>query len=152
MVKRFEGFDGHIILLCKNHYNIKDVKLIDALRRVWCVRCGLDVEHANGQLDQYIANRLCDIIDTINPNRVREILRNIHSELHPVFSYRYEGMTPLEILISMYRSEIAFTKVKENEEFLIELPEPLPELFDKIIRGEGEFNDYQLVENQMEKC
>lgn len=99
--------------------------------------------------DRYIANELCSIFKELNPKKYEYFFEIIHAEIDNEF--RYKGLNPLERLILMYKSEIMMIQVKQKEGDnyinLINLPESNTSLFEKIIRGEGEYNDYKLMEN-----
>ena len=53
---------GHIILYCKNHYQVKDVSFIEGLKRIWAIKCGYDYNEADNSMLEYIADDLFNII------------------------------------------------------------------------------------------
>jgi hypothetical protein len=62
-------------------------------------------------------------------------------------------MTPIEAIIWEYKSMLSNLQIKEKDKLftdeyinLIKLPEPLPDIFNRILKGKGEYGDYWLIE------
>lgn len=134
------NFDGHIILYCKSHYDLK-VDMIVALRRIWAVRCGLSIEYATEFMDTSILNHLYHILTTIEPTT--DVVERIHSKL------AHDGSMTTSELISIYVSALMTTEVKNkvNGEWitLINLPTPNPNVMNKIINGRGKYAHYDVI-------
>ena len=147
-MKEIKGIQGHIILLCKNHYKFDD--LVIALRMLWAIRCGYDYDKNDKSVDRYIANNLYQILMKVNPKRLENFHETIHEEISN--NLRYPNCTPLEIMIYLYCSELTTLRVKEciddiNNKWktLIVLPKPKKQVLNRIFRGNGRFNDYKLL-------
>ncbi len=146
--KQFTGFDGHLILYCKMQYDVKNVDLLTGLRRIWAIRCGYDYKQHDKSCDRYIANHLFEIYKELLPEKAARFYEIIHSEIENDF--RYEGLTPIERLIYLYTSDIAHTQVREKVgskyRAIIRLPRPLKRVMKRIVRGNGRYGDYKLIE------
>ena len=151
-----DNFEGHLILYCKGHYAVNKVDFLTGLRRIWAVRCGFDVEHIDKSIDEYIANALYRIVKKVKPNKVEYLFELIHKEVSKTYLSTYEGLSTIEILIMIYRSELSEAQVRESKAklsgkpmsgytTLIKLPKPQKRLFKRIVSGKGEYNDYKLV-------
>jgi len=140
-----ENFEGHLVLYCKGWYSIKDVDFLTGLRRIWAVRCGFDVEHIDKSIDEYIANALYKTLKKVAPQKTEYLTELIHKEVSKTYLSTYEGLSVIETLIMIYRSEIWSVSVKENGKTLIKLPKPQKRLFKKIVNGKGEYTDYKKV-------
>jgi len=120
-------------------------KALKAIRRIWAIRCGYDYDKEDKSSDRYIANELCKIFKQLNPVKFDYFFERIHSEINN--NFRYEDLNSLERLILMYKSEIMIIQIREKQgkEYidLIKLPIPNKPLFEKIISGNGEYNDYK---------
>ncbi len=142
-----EKFEGHIVLYCKGHYNVKDVDFLVGLRRIWAVRCGLLVEHISKRVDESIADELYRILEQTIPQRMPYLWQIIHRDIEN--DWKFKDLSPLERLIMIYNSEIHMTQTKEkvnkNYKWLIKLPKPQKRLFKRIVSGKGQYNDYNLV-------
>lgn len=147
MIQLEERFDGHIILYCKSHYNLKDVDFILGLQRIWAVRCGLAVEHVSNSLNEHVADRMYKIFAKCNPSKLPHFHEILHSGLCD--EWRYEGLNAIERVIMIYRNELMMIQIKEIKDnkstTLIKLPKPQKRLFKKIISGKGKYNDYKLI-------
>lgn len=138
-----EPFEGHLVLLTKMHYNVKDVSYFDALKRVWAVRCGWDYEYANDQTLEYIADKLYKILKKVYST---EYILNLNEKMHrDLFKIWYNDFTLRERIVAFYLSELQNLKVKEDGKWLIKLPKPKKRVFKRIIRGNGRSNDYKLI-------
>lgn len=139
-MKTITGFDGHIVLYCKRHYDLK-VEPIIALRRIWAVRCGLSIEYATEFMDASILSYLYHILITIDPTT--NVSERIHSKL------AHDGNMTTSELISIYVSTLMTTEVKNkvNGEWitLINLPTPNPNVMNKIINGKGRPKHYDVI-------
>lgn len=139
-------FQGHLTLLCKGHYKYKDI--FAAFRMIWAIRCGYDYqEEKNNFVDQHIANELYDIVKKLCPHKISYLHELIHKELSN--SWRYENLTPLECIILIYRSEIMMVEVKSKVgkkwKNFIKLPKPKKQVFNRILRGNGRYEDYTKI-------
>lgn len=144
---KYTGFDGHIILLCKNHYNIT-TDLFESLKMIWAIKCGYNYDKDDNSSIKYIMNSLYKIlIPTINDHvRFQE---NLHETL--IHSW-YRDLTIEQRVLMHYIHEIQNLQIKEKLpngkwETIIELPKPQKRLFNRILRGNGLFNDYKLITN-----
>lgn len=140
-----EKFEGHLVLYCKGWYSVKDVDFLTGLRRIWAIRCGFDVEHIDKSIDEYIANALYKTLKKLNPKKIEYLSELIHKEVSKTYLSTYEGLSTIETLIMIYRSEIWAVSIKENGKTIIKLPKPQKRLFKKIVKGKGEYNDYKNV-------
>jgi len=143
-----KGIEGHIVLLCKGHYKYKDI--VEALRMIWAIRCGYEYEfNKNGSADRYICNELFSLIQKLSPQKTPYYHEIIHAELEN--KWRYENLSALEQLMLVYWSELAFCKVKEKvgKKYvnLIVLPKPKKRIFNRILRGNGKYEDYKIINN-----
>jgi hypothetical protein len=57
----------------------------------------------------------------------------------------YQGLNTLEKLIKFYRSELLCLTIREDKKVLVKLPKVKKRIFFKIIKGNGEYNDYKLI-------
>ena len=140
-----ENFEGHLVLYSKGWYSTKDVDFLTGLRRIWAVRCGFNVEHIDKSIDEYIANALYKTLKKVAPQKIEYLTELIHKEVSKTYLSAYEGLSVIETLIMIYRSEIWSVSVKENGKTLIKLPKPQKRLFKKIVNGKGEHTDYKKV-------
>ena len=143
---KYKGFDGHIILLCKNHYEIKK-DLIESLKMIWAIRCGYNYEENNNDSLPYICNSLFEILKpTIKDYSFFQ--RKLHEYLFN--EYIQDDRNTKEKLIYFYCCEIANLQVKYKKDGdyvdIIELPKPKKDLFNKILKGEGFYEDFYKIE------
>jgi hypothetical protein len=149
-----EKFDGHIILYCKGHYNLKDVDFITGLQRIWAVRCGLAFEHISGSFNEYMADKLHEIFAKCNPKKLPYFHQIMNKGLCD--EWNYGNLNAIERVIMIYRDELSMLQIKESKakllgkpmsgyKTLIKLPKPQKRLFKRIVSGKGQYNDYQLV-------
>jgi hypothetical protein len=137
---------GHLILLCKGHYKYED--LFDALKKIWAIRCGWDWNLARNDTYTYIANDLFEILSLCKNLDVNITMENIHRSINDSLG-KPENLLPIQALIWEYRCQLSNIKVRETNENgeyydLITLPESNKELFERIIKGEGKYDDYKL--------
>lgn len=145
---KIDGFDGHLVLYCKNHYNVKNIDLITGFQRMWAVRCGYGIECIDKGSLEHIADRLFKILSQTNGFDSVHFLKRLHNEVSKTYLNRYEGLTPIEILIYFYASEIMQLQVYDTKSKItfIELPKPKKRLFNRILKGNWEFDDYKLIQ------
>ena len=137
---KIDGFDGHLVLYCKNHYNHSG-NLIEDLKRIWAIRCGYDYDPKNNGVVLNIINRLYKILyPTIKNHEVFQ--EQLHNHL---VSWLYQDLDKLENIALFYCSELANLQIKENNKWLIKLPKLKKQVFNRILRGNGKFNDYKLI-------
>lgn len=139
---------GHIILLCKGYYKYNNI--LEALRMVWAIRCGYDYDfNKKGEADRYIANELYKLFKLLNPKKAEYFHEILHMELKN--QWKYDDLTPLEHLILIYCSELMMIQIKEKVgkkwKYLIKLPKPKKQIFNRILRGNGKYEDYKLINN-----
>ena len=144
-----EPIQGQLVLLCKGHYKKNEATMLEALRRVWAVRCGLENQHVErGQADEHIADELFSIIEQVSPYKAENMLSRLHKELARP-SYQYEDLNPIEITIMVYRSILMGLQVREKfggkSEWLHKYPKLKKQLFNRILRGNGRYEDYKLI-------
>lgn len=137
-------FDGHLILLCKLHYEVEGVDFITAIKRIWAIRCGHYIEtiRRNDYLEN-IANNLHRLILEYSDKDAKWLQELLHNELSKDYLYRWVNLNTMEKIIMFYRSEIFNLTVREGEKVIINLPKPKKKLFKRIIKGEGVYDDYK---------
>jgi hypothetical protein len=159
-MKILSTFDGHLVLWCKGHYSANaDVDMLDELKRIWAIRCGLDFEHVDNYSYEYIANRMYKILVACEPRKEKYIHEIIHKELTSSIGYS-NNLTPIQKLVYIYRSQIMQLQIfeinGEDKTTLIDLPTLQPEIFKRITNGGGEYGDYdkivKLDERKLEDC
>lgn len=147
-MQEYKGFQGHIILLCKNHYgtNIK-TSIIEKLKMIWAIRCGYEYNEKDNSSILSIINGLHKIIyPTIKDHK--KFQEDLHEYL---LSWLHGDSTTHERLILFYVSEISMMQIKDkssNDKWktLIKLPKPKKQLFNRILNGNGKYDDYYLIE------
>lgn len=143
---KLDEFDGHIVLYCKGWYYQEDVDFLVGLRRIWAIRCGYDYEENDKSIDQYIANRLYKIILEANPNiNLIDFQIRVHNEMAKDYLSRYQGLSTIEKLIKIYKSEIMMLQIRDDKKVLVKLPKEKKRVFSRILKGKGEYNDYKLI-------
>lgn len=146
-----ETFQGHIVLYCKGHYHIPEEGFFEGLKMIWAIRCGYDYGQCSSDVLGFIANDMHEIIQKTSPNSLHYLMDTIHRELSRESPFKPENMSPIEALIWEYRGFLSNLKVKErdpeSEEFitLVELPKPNPKVFNRILKSEGEYEDYERI-------
>lgn len=150
-MKTVSNINGHIILYCKGQYNIPNVDLITGFQRLWACICGFDIEQINKDSLPYIARRLYDIIKEVSPERLEPLHRNILlEEITKDYLTRYENLSAIEKIITIYRDELAWLQTKERNaktgrySTLIKLPKPQKRICKRIIKGEIKPTDYKI--------
>lgn len=141
-MKEVSPFEGHLILYCKNNYNVPDVDFITGIQRIWAVRCGYDNDCIDDSSLEYIADELYEIITKTLPDfDCVRFQKNIHKAI-------YCDLTDMPFnhkIIRAYRNEIMMLQCLNGDEILIQLPQANKELFKRIVAGKGEYNDYELI-------
>lgn len=144
-VLTYKEIEGHIILLCKNHYKIKE-GLVESLKMIWAIRCGYEYDKKDNSSLRYIMNELYTILLPTITDHSR-----FQDQLHDyITSWVYKDFTLEERVIKFYCSQISNLKVKEKIsdnkwQILINLPKPKKILFNRILRGNGRYEDYKLI-------
>lgn len=145
---KLEEFDGHIVLYCKGWYYQDDVDFLVGLRRIWAIRCGYDYQENDKSADEYIADRMFNIIVQANPKLdFVHFQKRLHQELSKDYLSLYQGLNTIEKLIKIYRSELIMLQIKDDRKTLIKLPNPKNRVFSRILKGKGEYSDYKLITN-----
>lgn len=115
------------------------------------IRCGHDIEHIDKSSLEYIADKLYTIIaKSVDNFDCSSFQKRIHNELCKTYLSRWDNLTHIETLIMIYRSELCHLKVAEHIgdnkwKDIIKLPTPKKRLFKRIIRGNGVYEDYDLI-------
>ena len=143
-----KAIEGHVVLYCKGHYSFAGNDWLVGIRRIWATRWGLLNEHTEDKgADEYIANELFKLFKLLNPVKAEYFHEIMHKEICD--NFRYEGLNSLERLILLYRSEIQMVQIREKRGkryyFLVKLPNPKKKVFERILKGKGEYNDYKLI-------
>ena len=137
-------FQGHIILYCKLHYGVDGVSFIDGFKRLWAVKCK---SNDDDMLD-YIANYLFTIICIVSDFDAVEFQKRLHLSL---FEYNPRKKSAIELIISFYIFQLSKLNIVEydslsgNTKMLLPLPKIKKRVFNKIITGKGDYNDYNLL-------
>lgn len=141
-----DGFEGHIVLYCKGHYKTDNV--LEGFRKIWAIRHGYpyDNNKADKNVMRYVADTLLQIIKKINNDDLGlDIFEGVHRSLNN--SFRLKTHSPIELLVIHYTFIIQHSQIKmivgDGELPFIKLPEPDYHLFEKILSGNGEYNDYK---------
>ena len=144
---KLEVFQQHIILLCKGHYKYDNIFV--ALKQIWAIRCGYEYDEKDTRVYTQIANDLYNILITIEPKKIDYMMSVIHDEINKPYSPK--GMPPIEALIHEYRSMIFNSPISELDEktnkrtILVVLPKPMKRVFNRILKGNGRYKDYELI-------
>jgi len=144
---KLSPMQGHMVLFTKGHYTNHECNQLEGLRMIWAIRCGLDYEHTkDGQSDEYIADELFRIIQKLMPNKAVRMWEILHKELANG-SYQYEGLNAIERTIMVYRSELFGMRVREKVgnkwHWLMTFPKSKKQVLNRILRGNGRYNDYK---------
>ena len=147
MIQLEEKFDGHIILYCKGHYNLKNVDFIIGLQRIWAIRCGLPFDSISGSFNEYIADRMYNIFKFCKPSKIDYFQDILHKGICD--EWNYKNLNGIERCIMIYANELNMLQIKDKKDknyiTLIKLPKVQKRLFKRIISGKGEYVDYKLV-------
>lgn len=151
-------FQGHIVLYCKGHYTFPegDKGFFEGLKMIWAIRCGYDYNLTTMDTLTYIANDMYEILEKcMSIDKISNLIKKLHSEINPIYpgyANKPKDMSPIEAIIWEYRSMLNNLKIKEKDKIteeyidLVKLPEPIPEIFNRILKGKGEYGDYWLIE------
>lgn len=157
-VVKLDTFDGHLVLLCKGHYET-GIDFFEALKRIWEVRCGVSQHAFSGNaVFENIADRMYEMIKKCSPEKLDYFYQIVHRELTSGGFTKPEGMSHIQALIWEYRSVLAMLQIKEKDSNnlwynLIDLPKPQKQIIKRICRGNGEYADYnKLVKKDTRKA
>jgi len=144
-----DPIQGHIVLFCKGHYKKNQASQLEGLRKIWAIRCGLEYQYVEkGQSDEYIADELFRIIKQVAPIKAERMWEELHKQLARP-DYQYRDLKAIEMTIMVYRSVLFGLQVREKfgdrYEWLIQFPKPKKQVFNRILRGNGRFDDYKLI-------
>lgn len=147
-----EAFQGHIVLYCKGHYKFTD--FFDGLKRIWAIRCGYDYEYTSKDTLSFVAMDMYEIIAKTEPDRLPYLMEQLHRNLVPRWSGDYvENLSPIEAVIWQYRIILSNMQVRERDKVtgrlypLVKLPKAKKRIFNRILRGKGEYHDYFRIVN-----
>jgi hypothetical protein len=133
-VIEYDKHDGHIVLICKGQYKApKELKLIEKLRIFHSFICGYDYNPNSTSIDEYIANRLYNIILKSEQIDHERLQMRLHNEM--CRSWKAKEFTISEFLISFYCSEIMMLNVSGERDNQMILPEAKHEIFEKIFEN-----------------
>lgn len=139
-MKELSNFEGHLVLYCKKHYHVSYVDFILGLQRIIAVYSGMDAENIS---KHHILNKLAKIVTVLYSDwSIEQILFYVHDV---VCSNYYKECSVEDKLIFQYCSLIYDSQIKRGKKVLVKLPEPQKRLFKRIVRGNGNYNDYKLV-------
>jgi hypothetical protein len=150
-MKELKGFKGHLVLYCKGQYEVKD--FFEGLKRIWAIRCGYDYKFTSNDTLSFIAMELYEILlETQSPQKMKWIMEQLHRNLAPKYRGDFvETLSPIEAVIWEYRSHLCNMQVKERNEntgkyyWLVKLPKAKPQVFNRILRGNGRYQDYYKI-------
>lgn len=152
----FDAFNGHLILYCKGHYKVREGEFFEGLKMIWAIRCGYDYDPKATAVLEYIANAMFNIISICEPERLNHLIHQIHREI--VWNIgKPEGMSPIESIIWGYGSILSNLEIKKQDKetgkmrVIVKLPKPNKRVFNRILRGNGRYDDYDLIKNQKSK-
>lgn len=140
-----KGIDGHIILYCKSHYNHSG-SLLEDLKKIWAIRCGYPYDKNDNSMTINILNRLYKILQPTIINHIH-FQEQLHNHL---VNWVYKDLSTFENILIFYIGNITNIQIKEkiNNKWitLIKLPKPNKRVFNRIIRGNGRYEDYKLID------
>lgn len=150
-----DKFQGHIVLYCKGQYGPREgmdtSQFFEGLKRIWAIRCGYDYEYTSSDVLSFIADDMYKIIIDCLPQRLEHIMSQMHRQLCNKSFYIPDNLNTIESVVWYYRSVLSNMQIrdtnKETNELidLIKLPAKLPDIFNRIIAGDGEYKDYWLI-------
>lgn len=132
-----DNFDKQLILACKGWYG-KGLSTIDILQRMWAIRCGYNFDCIDKWSLEHIATKLFKILSSVKSEEL--IIETIHSEISKTYLDRYKGLSPIEVLVLEYCSQIVWMKVDG-------LDLKVTKGLDEMILGEVEVN-YNIFNNE----
>ena len=145
-----EKFQKHIVLYCKGQYDEPkgDKGFFEGLKMIWSVRCGYGYDQCSSDVLSYIANDMYKIVSKCMPEKLPYLMDLIHRELTNSIG-KPKNLTPIEALVFEYGSLLSNIQVREkvgeDYQWVVNLENPQPELFNRILSGGGEYGDYNLV-------
>lgn len=139
---KFDGLDAYTILLCKGHYENKNfvVQQRIKLRMLNSLMLGYDYDPNNITIDEFISNRLYNIL--VKSEQVD--LVNLQNRMHTEFAkyWRYNGFEPIHAIINFYCSTISMLNVYGKDENGMDLPKSNnKDLMVKFFESDGSFNN-----------
>lgn len=149
-----EKFQKHIVLYCKGQYNTPNGEkgFFEGLKMIWAIRCGYDYNLTSKDTLTYIANDMFNIIMKCKPEKLEFFMDKIHKEINPISNWtKPKDLTAIEAIIWEYRSILQNLQVrklpegKKRYKWLVYLSKPQPRLFNRILKGKGEYKDYEKV-------
>lgn len=150
-----DKFQGHIVLYCKGHYDTPkgDKGFFEGLKMIWAIRCGFDYKQSSRDVLTYIANDMYNIIAECEPKRLPHLMDLLHREIGKQAFYKPKDMTPIEAIIWEYRGilcDMQIMRKTEDEkwECLVKLHRPYYQVFNRILRGNGMYEDYEKIKNR----
>ena len=130
--------------LCKGHYKRPErVDFLKAIRMLWAIRCGYDYEESDKRMYRHVADVLFELLMILEPKKQKYIHQLVHDELTSTF--KYEDLTPIEIVIMCYRNHIMQALVINRNDFELILGEKREDAVNKVLEGNGEYGDYKLI-------
>lgn len=139
---KFDGLDAWMIFLCKGHYENKNF-VVDQrikLRMLNSLMLGYDYDPNNTTIDEFIANRLYDILVKSEQYNLIELQKRMHNEFGKY--WRYKGFDPIDAIIQFYSSNISMLNVYGKSENGMELPESNnADLLIDFFESDGSFNN-----------
>lgn len=141
--------EGRMVLYCKGHYKC-DAGLLEGLRMIWAARCGYEHTPGEKRVDLHIAEELYGILYKLWDGGPVDLQRRVHSYLANDLNWHGEELTAFEKLIRAYRSLISQVQVNEHDADgkvvpIVKLPKPAKRVFNRILRGNGRYEDYKLL-------
>lgn len=142
--KQVSKLDGHLILYSKGYYKTDNV--LEGLRLIWCTICGLPADKTSKSNDIFIANTLIEVINNCSSITTEELQFKIHLRLDATITDNY---THIEAIILAYLGILSSIQIKCKYNIrykaLILLPKPKKRVFNRILKGNGRYEDYKLI-------
>lgn len=145
-----DKIQGHIVLYCKGHYDIEKINFFEGLKMIWAIRCGYDYKHTSTDTLIYIANDMYKIISKCMPGKFSSLMDNLHRELVWKIG-KPKDMSAIESLIWEYGSMLSNMQIrylpegKKKYQWIVKLPKSKKQVFNRILRGNGRYTDYELI-------
>lgn len=117
---------------------------------IWAIRCGYDYEYTSKDTLTYIANDMYDIISKCMPEKLPYLMERLHREINWSIG-KPENLSPIEAIIWEYRSMLSNMQIKEKPDgykryqWIVKLPKLKRKIFNRILSGKGEYQDYKLI-------
>lgn len=139
---KFDGLDAWMIFLCKGHYENENF-VVDQrikLRMLNSLMLGYDYDPNNTTIDEFISNRLYNILVKSEQYNLIELQKRMHNEFAKY--WRYKGFDPIDAIIQFYSSNISMLNVYGKSENGMELPESNnADLLIDFFESDGSFNN-----------